>query len=70
MVEDIRDALLGFQVGNKKPKASGYATKIRSILQTIQQQSIYDQNCRLIVSYQIYISRMYLILVVDSRMLV
>ena len=35
-----------------------------------QQQAIYDQNCKLIVSHKLYMLRMYLMSIMASRMLV
>jgi len=49
MAEDIRDALLEYQVGSKRTHAV-ILTEIATFQQTTQQRAIYDQNCRLIVS--------------------
>ena len=49
MAEDIRDALLEYQVCSER--SCGYrVTNIAVLHQTIQQRAIYDQNLRLIVS--------------------
>ena len=49
MAEDIRDALLEYQVRSERSRGHR-VTNITMPQQTIQQRAIYDQNCRLIVS--------------------
>ena len=50
MAEDIRDALLEYQVGGEKLHAA-VVTNTETAQQTAQQRAVYDQNCRLIVSH-------------------
>lgn len=49
IAEDIRDALLDYQVGGKKTHAAVF-TDTGMVQQTGQQRAVYDQNSRLIVS--------------------
>jgi len=49
MAEDIRDALLEYQVGGQKSQVPVVADT-GTAQQTTQQGAVYDQNCRLIVS--------------------
>jgi len=70
MAEDIRDALLQYQVGGEKVPHSYCVTEIGMVQQTIQQRATYDQNCRLIVSSRICVLRTYLTVTMSSRILV
>jgi len=67
MVEDIRDALLEYQVGSEKSHAP-LVTNAGAVQQTAQQQAVYDQNCRLIVSDRTGNMRKYLIVKLVPRM--
>ena len=53
MAEDIRDALIDYQVGGAEAYAAG-VIKI-GLWQISQQRAIYDQNCKLIVGCQIWV---------------
>jgi hypothetical protein len=50
MAEDIRDALLDYQVGDDKAYTTIAPLKSGHVLQMAQLRAIYDQNRRLIVS--------------------
>ena len=55
MAEDIRDALLEYQVGGEKSHAVVVTNTGTLIQQTVQQRAVYDQNCKLIVSTELVI---------------